>query len=324
MIVVTGATGFLGSELVRQLLDSGKPVRALKRETSVIPEILKGRAIEWVDADILNYFSLEDAFEGAHVVYHCAAFISFDPADKKKLQKINVEGTANVVNVCLQKGIRKLVHVSSVAAIGEPKPGNPATENDHWKFDNRQHDYSVSKYESEMEVWRSIAEGLNAVIVNPSLIIGKNAGNKGSGQLFETVSKGLKFYTRGSCGLVDVEDVAKSMIGLMESDISAERFLINAENWSYNRLFTETARQLGIKPPATEAKPWMMAIAWRAAGLVSLLTGKHFSLTKNTARSALKKHEYVNEKIKSAIGIEFKPIKQTIHEICETLKENRP
>ena len=323
MILVTGATGFLGSELVKQLLDLGYAVRALKRETSVIPEILRNRSgIEWVNADILNYFSLEEALEGVNRVYHCAAFISFDAADKKKLHKINVEGTANLVNLCLEKEVEKLIHVSSVAAVGEAKPGLLISERNQWEFTGKEHGYSVAKHESEMEVWRGIAEGLNAVIVNPSLIIGKNAGILGSGQVFDTVRKGLRFYTAGSVGLVDVEDVAKSMIALMNEKVSGQRFLLNAENWSYKEFFAEIARGFGIKPPEFEAKPWMLGLAWRFTKIAALFTGKKYAFNAGTARSSLKQHAYSNEKIKEAIGIEFKPVKQTIQEICQALKEH--
>src|SRR5690606_24073203 len=152
MVLVTGASGFLGSELVYQLLEKGEYVRALKRENSLIPPLLKNRAgIEWVNADILDYFALEDALEDISEVYHCAAMISFDPADKKKLYQVNAEGTANIVNLCLEKKIKKMLHVSSVAAVGEAKPGQQVTEKNHWEYNGRQHGYSISKYESEME-----------------------------------------------------------------------------------------------------------------------------------------------------------------------------
>ncbi|TZF82118.1 NAD-dependent epimerase/dehydratase family protein [Pedobacter sp. BS3] len=321
MILVTGATGFLGSELVKQLTDQGKAVRALKRQDSVIPVFLQNNpAITWAEADILDYFALEDAFEGISYVYHCAAFISFNPADKRKLHHINIEGTANVVNLCLQKNVEKLVHVSSVAAVGNAKPGNLTTEKNHWEYDGKQHDYAISKYESEMEVWRGVAEGLNAVIINPSLIIGANAGISGSGQLFDMVRKGLKFYTEGGTGFVDVTDVARAMIQLMESDIRQERFLVNAENRSYRDIFSLTASHFGLQPPTIKLRKWMLSLAWRAAKLVSLFNRKAPGLTKYTAASALVKHYYSNEKIRQAIGIEFKPVNVSIQEICSNLQ----
>ena len=322
MILVTGATGFLGSELCRQLFLSGKnSIRCTKRSTSIVPEILLpfSKQLIWVEADLLEIDALNEALEGVTEVYHCAALVSFDPSLKKKLIKNNVEGTANLVNLCVEKNIR-LLHVSSIAAVGEGKPGELINENHHLEETPKENAYAISKYESEMEVWRGMAEGLDAVIVNPSLIIGKNAGKQGTGQIFETVRKGLNFYTSGSCGLVDVEDVAKTMILLMESKISSERFIINAENWNYKKLFEDAAHCFGVKPPAREAKPWMLELAWRASALGTLFTGKKMGVDKISAQSASRIQDYDNRKLKEAIGFEFKPVKQTIEEICEALK----
>jgi len=322
MILVTGATGFLGSELCRQLFLSGKnSIRCTKRSTSIVPEILLlfSKQLIWIEADLLEIDALNEALEGVTEVYHCAALVSFDPSLKKKLIKNNVEGTANLVNLCVEKNIR-LLHVSSIAAVGEGKPGELINENHHLEETPKENAYAISKYESEMEVWRGMAEGLDAVIVNPSLIIGKNAGKQGTGQIFETVRKGLNFYTSGSCGLVDVEDVAKTMILLMESKISSERFIINAENWNYKKLFEDAAHCFGVKPPAREAKPWMLELAWRASALGTLFTGKKMGVDKISAQSASRIQDYDNRKLKEAIGFEFKPVKQTIEEICEALK----
>ena len=242
MILVTGATGFLGAEVALQLIEAGKNIRCTKREASVIPEILKpfDKKIEWVNADLADIDKLGIALQGTTQVYNCAAWVSLKQADKKPMIITNVNGTANLVNLCMEHKAR-LVHVSSVAAIGLAKPGELITENHHLDQATETDGYAISKLESEMEVWRGIAEGLDAVIVNPSIIIGKNAGTRGSGQLFETVRNGLKFYTAGSSGFVDVEDVAKCMIALMNSGIRAERFIINAENRDYKQITAEIA-----------------------------------------------------------------------------------
>jgi dihydroflavonol-4-reductase len=320
MILVTGATGFLGSELAKQLAANGEYMVCIKRGHSVIPDILKpyGDHIKWVEADILDVFALDNALQGVTQVYHCAAWVSFNPSHKKLMIKTNVEGTANLVNLCNQYGIR-LVHVSSIAAIGEAKPGELITENNHLEETPHENAYAISKYESEMEVWRGIAEGLDAVIVNPSLIIGANAGTKGTGKIFQTVKNGAKYYTTGSCGFVDVEDVAKSMILLMHSDMEAQRYIVNAENWDYQNLFAQTARNLGIQPPQSEAKPWMLDMAWRLSALWSTVTGKHKGLDKVSAQSASKNLNYNNAKIVKATGIQFKPINLTIKQICQAL-----
>ncbi len=323
MVLVTGATGFLGSEVCRQLILAGKnSIRCTKRASSVVPEMLLPfqSKIDWVEADLLEIDALNEALQGVTQVYHCAALVSFDPSLKKKLIQNNVEGTANLVNFCVEKGIR-LLHVSSIAAVGEGKPGELINENHHLEETPKDNAYAMSKYESEMEVWRGMAEGLDAVIVNPSLIIGKNAGTTGTGQIFETVRNGLKFYTSGSCGLVDVEDVAKTMILLMESKISNERFIINAENWSYKTLFEETAKCFGVKPPAFEAKPWMLELAWRASALGTVFTGKIMGVDKISAQSASRIQDYDNGKVKAAIGFVFKPLRETVWEICEALKK---
>ncbi|MBS7566096.1 NAD-dependent epimerase/dehydratase family protein [Mucilaginibacter sp. Bleaf8] len=321
MILVTGATGFLGSILARQLAEQNNRLRCIKRSTSVIPDLLTPyqHLIEWTEADMLDIFALEDAFEGITQVYHCAAWVSFKEADKKSMISTNITGTANVVELCLQYGAR-LVHVSSIAAIGAAKEGELITEKHHLEETPANNGYAISKLESEMEVWRGIAEGLDAVIVNPSVIIGPTAGTDGSGQIFETVRRGLKFYTRGSCGLVDVEDVARCIIALMNSSYTAERYIINAENWYFKDLTAAIAQCFGIKPPTTEAKPWMLAVAWRAASFWASVTGTAPSLDKIAAQSATVVQNYDNAKIKQATGIAFKPVTDTIAEICAVLK----
>jgi nucleoside-diphosphate-sugar epimerase len=321
MILITGATGFLGAELAKLLVAAGNSIRCTKRTTSTIPALLASFSaqIEWVDADLLDIFALENALDGISQVYHCAAWVSLKAADKEPMINTNVTGTANLVNICTEKGIR-MVHVSSIAAIGLAKPGELTTENHHLEQSAENDGYAISKLESEMEVWRGIAEGLDAVIVNPSLIIGASAGRQGSGVFFETIRKGLKFYTIGSIGFVDVEDVAKCMIALMNSDITAERYVISAENYNYKDITTEVANGFGIKPPTILAKPWVMEVAWRGAAFVGAITGKAPAIDKTSAQTASLNRDFDNSKIKDAIGIEFKPISKTILEICEVLK----
>ncbi len=320
MILVTGATGFLGAELVKQLTDQNIQVRAIRRSSSKIPVLLQNNnLVTWHIADINEPENLADTFEGVTKVYHCAATVSFDPKDKAKLLKINIEGTANIVNLCLENNVR-LLHVSSIAALGYAKEGQLISEKHFWDYDPKAHNYAISKYQGEMEVWRGIAEGLDAVIVNPAVIIGKNAGYDGSGAIFKLVKEGLKFYTDGATGIVDVEDVAKCMILLMESEITAERYTLSADNLHYKDFFAEIAKGFGIKAPAKEAKRWMLGIAWRAAKFVSLFTGRPAALTKDAARSSFNLSYYTNQKITNAFNFKFKPLNQSIAEVCNALK----
>lgn len=319
MILVTGGTGFLGSTLIRQLLARGHQLRATKRDSSFIPsDIADHHHIQWVTADINNFFELKDAFEGVTEVYHGAALVSFEPSEKKTLLKVNAEGTAHIVNLCIQHNAR-LLHISSVAAIGEPKPGTTeADENDIWEFDGTQHGYSISKYESEMEVWRGIVEGLNAVIINPSLIIGQQAGHESTGAIFKLLKGGLRYYTTGSVGLVDVDDVARAAIVLMErEDIQAERFIISNTNMGYRELFSICANYMGIPAPSKNATRAMLGIAWRAVKVMSWFTGKKPGLTRDTAHSSLMKQAFSNTKFRERLNFTYKPLEKTLKEICD-------
>lgn len=323
MVLVTGGTGFLGSTLIRQLLAKGVPVRATRRPASDIPEALASPpGLEWVDADVTDFFALEDAFDGVTQVYHCAAAISFDPADRKRLVAVNVEGTANVVTLALDRGARML-HVSSIAAMGRAKNGGETTEEDLWEYDSLQSGYAVTKYEAEMEVWRGIAEGLDAVIVNPSLIIGASARPSGpgtSGAIFTLLRNGLDFYTDGMVGLIDVEDVARAMILLMENPaVSGQRFVLNNVNMTHRELLEQCAGLMGRRPPKYRAAPWMLSLAWRAAAIWSRLSGKRPLLTRETALSASRRSQFSNRKLMAATGMTFKPITETLREICTKL-----
>lgn len=320
MILVTGGTGFLGSELIKQLTNKGLPVRALKRAQSKIPALISNNPlIEWSEADINETAALEDAFIGVTQVYHCAAFVSLNSKHKKQLFHVNIDGTSNIVNLCADNNCR-LLHVSSIAALGNAKKDSKITERDFWEYDAQAHAYGLSKYEGEMEVWRGITEGLDAVIVNPSVIIGKNAGFEGSGAIFKLVKDGFSFYTDGASGFVDVEDVAKAMILLMEAEVSGERYIISADDYHYKDLFTDIAKGFSVKAPTKEAKPWMLGLAWRALKLVSLFTGKQPSITKDTAKSSVTLSYYSNNKIIAETGITFKPLAQSIQEITQHLK----
>lgn len=316
MILVTGGTGFLGSYLLRSLVQAGKPVRALYRRH--IPEQvadIKDR-VEWVQGDVLDTGALEDAMQGVEQIYHCAAVVSFQPDKRAQMLQVNVEGTANVVNLALEYGIKKIVHVSSVAALGRAKQQADINEEAQWEDSRNNSYYAISKHLSEMEIWRGIAEGLDAVIVNPSIILGSGFWHDGSGMLLKNAWKEFPYYTDGINGFVDVEDVVNAMTALMESNIKGQRYILSAENWPYRQLFTVMADALGKKPPHIATKPWMAELVWRVAKVKAMLTGKHPLLTKETARTAQLKVYYNSSKILNALpGFRFKSLEQTLREI---------
>lgn len=317
MVLVTGGSGFLGSSLIDQLLLQGIPVRATRRASSRIPaRLLDRHGLEWVEADLLDYFALDSAFDGVTQVYHCAAHVSYHPAHRSSMMDINVKGTAQVVNLCLEHQAR-LVHVSSIAALGGSKEGTATTEMDLWEYNPGLSAYSIAKYESEMEVWRGFSEGLKGIIVNPSLIIGASAGSRGSGAVFHLLAKGLKYYPGGSVGLVDVEDVAKAMIQLMQrEDLNEERFIISHLNMSHQDLLSQCSVNLQLAAPKTKATPLMLELAWRFSKLAERFTGKRAALTKESARVSSKKLRFSNAKLVNTLGFVFKPMDQTLQEIC--------
>ena len=330
MILVTGATGLVGSHLVYELVRSGQTVRALKRPGSDITMIRKVfelhqedlfSKIEWVEGDILDIYSLEDAMAGVDTIYHCAALVSFLPNDRKKLMRINTEGTANVVNAALEKKIATLCHVSSIAALGRPEDQNDVIDESLvWKTSKHNSAYAVSKYGAEREVWRGTAEGLDVVIVNPSIILGVAGPGMGSSRLFNTVWNGLKFYPPGKNGFVDVRDVVRAMILLTDSHIRNERFILNAVNLDYKTLFTLMARELERPAPSISVSPFFSGFAWRLEKIRSAITGIKPLITRETANTAVQQFEYSNLKIRKAIDFEFIPIEETLRHYCHIFK----
>jgi len=326
MILVTGGTGLVGTHLIYELLKRGEKVRAIRRKSSKLEKLEKVisyyhenpndllKNLEWVYGDILDVFSLEEAMEGVDKVYHAAAIISFNPSDHKKMIANNTKGTSNIVNAALNKKIKKLCHVSSIASVGRDNTKEVVSENDQWTYSKQQSAYAISKFESEREVWRATAEGLDAVIVNPSIIFGPGHWGEGSSQIFSKIGGGLKFYTQGITGYVDVRDVVKCMIQLMESPITNERFILNAENVSYKYLFKNIASELKVKTPNIYISKSMSEVVWRLAKIQSFISRKQALITKETARTANKKYHFSNEKICSSLNFQFRPIAQTIKE----------
>lgn len=328
MIFVTGGSGLVGSHLLNQLTKQNKSVCALKREgsnTELVRQLFAHYgnshfdAIDWVDGDITEPASLTDALAGCTEVYHCAALVSFDPRDANVLYKLNVEGTANVVNACLEAGVKRLCHVSSTAATGAPTNNEPVTEKYKWENKNGSY-YSVSKHRAEQEVYRGIEEGLNAFIVNPCVIIGPGDWNKSSLIMFKQMEKGVSHYGMGSNAIVDARDVANAMIKLMETNVVGERYLLIGENLPFKKTMNTIADALGKKRPAKPAKPWKLAIAWRMLKFITWFTGKPPLVSKQSAASSLQNISYSNEKVKQTIEIDFHPLNQAVQNVIDFRK----
>lgn len=323
MILVTGGAGLLGNALIEMLLEKGEHVRAIYNSTTLA--INPSTNFEAFKCDILDVYELEDAMQGVMDVYHCAGLVSFNPKDEKKLYSINVEGTANVVNAALNAGVRKLVHVSSVAALGRIRPGEMIDETMLWTEETSNSKYGHSKYLGELEVWRGVAEGLRTVVINPSIILGAGNWNEGSTKIFKSVYDEFPWYTEGSTGVVDVKDVATAMIQLMKSDITAEKFIVSAENVSYRELFTMMAKAFNKKSPSKKVTPFIAALTWRLENIKSKFTGASPLLTKETAGTALTKVTYNNKKLLQFLpAFHYLPLQETITTTCNRLLAMMP
>ena len=286
MILVTGATGLVGAHLLFNLCNAEDKIRATKRDRSDLDLVKKifsyytdevdplFKKIEWVDAELLNINELEDVFIGITKVYHCAAWVSFNPKRKHQMIANNVSSTANIVNLCVAHKVKKLCHVSSVAAIGRTENEPLINENSAWLDGPENSNYAISKYNSELEVWRGIEEGLNAVIVNPTIILGPGAWKKGSSVIFHTIAKGMPFYTTGTNGFVDVRDVAKVMVELMGSTIHSERFILCSESIPFKQTFDYISDALGKKRAHIKVGNFLNALGWRVAKVISIITRK--------------------------------------------------
>lgn len=320
MILITGGTGFLGSYIIKELVEKGHTVRAIRRSAKLPFWISKDilDKVEWVDGDVLDVVALQDAMQGVSAVIHSAAAVSFNKKERKQMYQVNVEGTANVVNIALEMNVPRLVHISSVAALGRTVNGLHVNEEKKWEESKTNTHYAISKFKAELHVWRGMSEGLDTVILNPSTILGYGDWKSGSCAIFKQVHDGFKWYTSGINGFVDVQDVARAAVLLMESSISEQRFIINGDNWPFKKLQSTIATAFGKKAPSKLATPFLLGIAWRLEKIKSFFTGKKALLTRETAKVAQSQTYFDNDKILKALpGFSFTPLEKTIKNACD-------
>ncbi|WP_241558572.1 NAD-dependent epimerase/dehydratase family protein [Paracnuella aquatica] len=314
-VFLTGGTGFLGAYILQNLVQKGIAVRALRRSGKLpffIPQHI-AEAVEWVPGDVLDVVALADAMEGVDAIIHSAAVVSFDKTDRQLMMAVNEEGTANVVNTALEAGVQRMVHVSSVAALGRTTKAEKVSEAKKWSEGDNNTDYAKSKHKAEMHVWRGMAEGLEAVIINPSTILGYGDWHQSSCAIFKSVYNEFPWYSTGVNGFVGVEDVAEAAVQLLLSGISEQRFIVSAENISFEQLFQTIAAGFGKKPPHREATPALAGLAWRMEAIKALFTGKKPLLTADTARVARSRTEFDSGALLQALPqFRYTPLPQVI------------
>ncbi len=327
MILVTGGTGLLGSHLLFDLAKNGKMIRAIRRSTSdtgMVKKIFSYysdkpdallKNIEWMEADLLDLPALEDSLEDVTEIYHAGAVVSFFPSDYSRMRQVNIKGTENLVNLAIDKKVSKFCHVSSVSTLGRAENDGITDEETHWQHSRKNTRYSIYKYSGEREVWRGMEEGLPAVIVNPSVIIGPGFWDDNSG-LFPLVWKGLKYYTTGINGFVDVKDVTGVMIRLMNNNAFGERFILSSENISYQDLFILIAKYLDKPAPRIHVPSPIAHLAWRIEKARTYISRSHPEITRDIALTTTQKYFYSNEKIRKRIGYEFRSVEDAVKDTC--------
>ena len=325
MILITGATGLIGSHAALYLANRALSVRATYRSESSLKKTLAlfkaydkenlFNDIEWIKADITDVTALEPAFKDITEVWHCAGLISFSGSDEEKMRKINIEGTANMVNLSIDFGVSRFCFISSIAALGDVKIASEIIDEQmEWNPEKHHSDYAISKYGAEMEVWRGQQEGLKTLIVNPGVVLGPGFWNQGSGEIFLAIESDLPFFTTGSTGFVAVTDLVEVMYLLMKNELFGERFAIISENLTYKDLANYIADEMKVKRPTIHAKPWMTELSWITDYILCSITGKKRKFYKETSRSVHLEEHYSPKKVVDALGYEFISIKSYLEE----------
>ena len=327
MILVTGGTGLVGSHLLVLLAKGNVPIRAIYRTKESIEKTKKVFSfytnlpkesfanIEWVQADITDVPAMIPVFKGVKKVYHCAALISFDPADYITMRKVNIHGTAIIANLAIDAKVEKLCFVSSIATIGDNPKKEFANEENDWVGNEKNNGYAITKYGAETEVWRASQEGVDVVIVNPGVILGSGFWASGSGKMFSQIHKGFSFYSEGVTGFIGVKDVVNSMVQLMESTCKNERFILVSENKSFKEVLFFIAEAFGKKKPTRCVQPWQVDLFWRWEWLVSKLTARKTRMSKYTAKTLHRKTYYSSEKCRTQLKVNFEKIETVIYQV---------
>lgn len=334
LTLLTGSTGLVGGHMLVHLHQAGKKIRCLVRSTSSLDQLklicsyynlsfdeLKN-SVEWVVGNTLDFVGLNELMENVAEVYHCAAVVSFNTKNRIEVLQTNVQGTSNMVDAALKVGVKKFCFISSIAALGVTPDYSTISEDTPRKNEDPSSTYSESKFRSELEVWRGISEGLNAVIVNPGVVLGPGSPDKGSLLLFQTGRKGMPFYTKATTGYVDVRDVCQISIELMNKELFNQRYILVSENAHNGTIFSLIANEFGKKPPQILAGKALLNAGALISTITGWLTGTTPQLTNDTIRSVLIPRSYSNDRVRAALNYSFIPLADTIHETSDFLKHH--
>ncbi len=317
MIFVTGANGLLGSFICKALVNKGFPVKALVRSSSKLDLLddIKDK-ITLINGDVLDPEHFESELDGVDIFIHCAAIVSFHQADKKLMNEVNIIGTANMVNLALKNKIDYFIHISSVAALGRLLGSGQIDETSKWQTSKWNSNYAYSKYFAELEVWRAAEEGLKTVILNPSIILAPGDWKRSSGQLFKYVWNENLFYPQGKINYVDVRDVVKAILTLLEKKITNQRYIVNGGLVAYKDFFEQVAKHFNKKPPKIKSTKYLIKLGMMLDFIRSLVSGRRTVITKETALLSASEIYFSNSKIKKDLNLTFASLSESIEWNC--------
>lgn len=321
-VFITGANGLVGSNLCHRLSGLGYEVVGLVRDKSNLLG-LKGFQGEIVRGDILDRDSLTKYMKGADYVFHTAGLVSFDNRLREQLLRVNAQGVRSVVDAAIHAGVKRLVHTSSVAAIGIPAEGDVADETAEYNRFRHNVAYGDSKHYGEVEIKEGIERGLDAVIVNPGSIMGQRDVYFHSGILLK-VLKGMRIvpYVSGGMCVVGADDVVDGEIAALKSGRTGERYVLGSENMTFKDLFAQICQVVGAPAPSLHVPLWAARGAASFLEALSGITRKPPVLTKAHVVSATLPHYFSSEKAKRELGYEPRPIIEAIKKSYDWYVEN--
>ncbi|MDH5474183.1 MAG: NAD-dependent epimerase/dehydratase family protein [Cyclobacteriaceae bacterium] len=320
MILITGANGLIGSQICKYLISEDLPFKALKRKGSDI-SLLPDDKVNWVDGDILDAVLLREYLRGVSVVIHCAAIVSYHKEDEQLMYHVNVKGTRNIVDVCIEEGVQQFIHISSIAAFGKKPNQLEVDENNDWVESPVNSAYARTKYLSELEVWRGFHEGMGVCVVNPSVVLAPGDGKRSSSKLLKYVWDEKKFYTKGMLNYVDVRDIAKVVIEIYKNNIVGERFILNAGNITYKDIFERIANRFEKKSPTFLVGESLLKVIYVLDQIKYFFTRIKPVVTKEMLKSTRSNYLYVNNKSRDFFKMNYTPLDETLDWVCLNFKQ---
>ncbi|MDX2196173.1 MAG: NAD-dependent epimerase/dehydratase family protein [Cytophagales bacterium] len=323
MILITGATGLIGSYIARLFVQKGEKVKLLLRpntDTILINDFIEHSTIAY--GDILDTASLYQAMQEVQCVLHCAAIVSFGEVSEHDMYMTNVEGTKNIVNTCIEVGVHSLIYLSSVAALGRTSANEVIDETAKWEESGYNSAYARSKYLAELEVWRGIHEGLRAAMLNPTVVLGPGNWNRSSTKIFKNLYKGIMYYPTGSTNVVDVRDVAQAAWILYTHKVHSERYIIHAHTISYYDLFCKVAEVFGNDKPYLRISKYLMLSAYYVLKIFAPYFLKKRYINRETIIIASSHYSYDNTKFIKQFGMTYRTVDDSIMWCCQELNKS--